>query len=413
MRRLSLVQWIVVGFVLGVLAGLIFGPSVNVVRPLGDLFVRLLSMIVIPLVFSSLAVGVTGITGVKFGRILGKTFFYYYATAICSIVIGLILAIVSGIGTGVDLGGAQAAQVSEPPPLSSVLLGMVPKNIVESASKGEMLPIIFFALLFGAAIGAAGEMAEPVKKVLEAISETMYKLVALVMHYAPVGVFCLIASTVGTQGAKVLGPLALLVVLVYIGCILQVVLVYAGFLRVFGQVRPFKYLWAVREAALVAFTTCSSSGTLPVTMRAVESTGVSKAVSGFVLPVGATVNMDGTALYQAVCAVFLARAFGVPIGPAQLVTIGLTAIMASIGTAGVPGAGMIMLTMVLSAIGVPLEGVGIIAGIDRILDMARTSVNVIDDSVAAALVAKTEGEVLKEEYLARRISPPSGVSAER
>lgn len=400
MRRFNLVQWIFGGFVLGVIVGLIAGPSANAIRPFGDLFVRLLSMLVVPLVFSSLAVGVTGLTGAKFGRVLGKTLVYYYATAVCSIAIGLILAFATGVGSGVTLGALKAPEIAKPPAMSSVLLNIVPKNIAESLSKGDMLQIIFFALVLGAAMGAAGSVAEPLRAALEALAETMYKVVKMVMYYAPVGVFCLIASTVGTQGPKILGPLALLVVLVYVGCFLQVAIVYTAFLRFFGRIKPLKYLWAIREAALVAFTTCSSSGTLPVTMRAVEATGVSKAVSGFVLPVGATVNMDGTALYQAVCAVFLARAFGVPMGGAQAVIIGVTALLASIGTAGVPGAGMIMLSMVLSAIGVPLEGIALIAGIDRILDMARTCVNVIDDTVAAVIVARTEGESLKEEFLA-------------
>ncbi len=402
MKRSRLVVYIFGGFVLGIIAGLILGPKAEWLRPFGTFFIRLLSMLVVPLIFSTLAVGVSGIGGVKLGRMFAKTFVYYYATAVCSVIIGLLLANAFRLGVGVSLGELAKVEPKLPPPFSQIVLEIVPTNVIDAAARGTALQVIFFALVFGVAMGMAGQAADPLKKAIEGLAEAMYRVVDIVLYYAPVGVFALIAWTVGSFGAAVLAPFAVLIFVVYLGCVLQVGIVYSAFLRFIGGIRPLRYLSRIREAALVAFTTCSSSGTLPVTMRVAQETGVSKATAGFVLPMGATINMDGTGLYQAVAAVFLANAFGVHLGMAQYVMIGVTAILASIGTAGVPGSGLIMLTMVLTTVGVPLEGLALIAGIDRILDMARTSVNVVDDTVAAALVAVTEKEEVDPDLLVRR-----------
>ncbi|MEW6227423.1 MAG: dicarboxylate/amino acid:cation symporter [Bacillota bacterium] len=401
-KRSRLVLYIFVGFLLGIVAGLILGPKAEWLKPFGTFFIRLLSMLVVPLIFTTLAVGVSGVGGIKLGRMFAKTFFYYYATAICSVIIGLLLASAFRLGVGLSLGELAKVEPKLPPPFSQVLLEIVPTNVVDAAARGSALQVIFFALVFGVAMGMAGQAAEPIKKAIEGLAEAMYRVVDIVLYYAPVGVFALIAWTVGNFGAKVLAPFAVLIFVVYLGCIVQVGVVYSAFLRFLGGIRPLRYLYRIREAALVAFTTCSSSGTLPVTMRVVQETGISKATAGFVLPMGATINMDGTGLYQAVCAVFLANAFGIHLGIGQYVMIGITAILASIGTAGVPGSGLIMLTMVLSAVGVPLEGLALIAGIDRVLDMARTCVNVVDDTVAAALVGVTEKEGVDPDILVQR-----------
>ncbi|MDI7248347.1 MAG: dicarboxylate/amino acid:cation symporter [Bacillota bacterium] len=401
MKKQRLVLYIFVGFLLGIVAGLILGPKAEWLKPFGTFFIRLLSMLVVPLIFSTLAVGVAGVGGIKLGRMMAKTFFYYYATAICSVIIGLLLANAFRLGVGLSLGELANVEPKLPPPFSQIVLELVPTNVVDAAARGSALQIIFFAIVFGVAMGTAGQAADPIKKAIEGLAEAMYRVVDIVLYYAPVGVFALMAWTVGNFGAKVLAPFALLIFVVYLGCILQVGIVYSAFLRFLGGIRPLHYLYRIREAALVAFTTCSSSGTLPVTMRVVQGAGISKATAGFVLPMGATVNMDGTGLYQAVCAVFLANAFGIHLGFSQYILLAVTAILASIGTAGVPGSGLIMLTMVLSAVGVPLEGLALIAGIDRILDMARTCVNVVDDTVAAALVGATEKEEVDPDLLVR------------
>ena len=316
----------------------------------------------------------------------------------CAIVLGLIIAGVSGVGIGMELGELKAMEVKTAPPLADVLLNIIPTNPLKGMAEGEVLQIIFFAIVFGMAMGAVGKVVDPLRRFFESVAETMYKLVGYVLWVGPIGVFALMWWTVGTYGLSVLKPFALVIVLVYIGTALQVFLVYAGLLRGFG-IRPLHYLNKIKEAPIFAFTTCSSSATLPITMRVTKDAGVSVSTSGFVLPMGATVNMDGTALYQAVTAVFLANAFGIHLTIGHMVIIGVTALLASIGTAGVPGAGLIMLTMVLAAVGIPIEGIALIAGIDRILDMARTAVNVTDDATAAVLVAKTEGESLPKDLL--------------
>lgn len=401
MKRLGVLEWILIGFVAGIIAGAIVGPPIGVIKPLGTLFVSLLKMLIVPLIFSVLVVGVSSFTGVKLGRMFGKTFFFYYFTGLCAISIGLIVASVSGVGMGMELGELKKMAVKEAPPFKDVLLNIVPKNPIKALAEGNVLQIIFFAIVFGMSIGAAGRAADSVKAFFEGVAEVMYKLVGYVLWYGPIGVFALMAWTVGTYGLSVLKPFAYLIILVYISTAIMVFFVYGGLLRAFG-IRPYRFFNKIKEAPIFAFTTCSSSATLPVTMRVVKATGVSDATCSFVLPLGSTINMDGTAIYQALAAVFLANAFGIQLGFGHYVLIGVTALLASIGTAGVPGAGLIMLSMVLAAIGVPIEGIAIIAGVDRIMDMPRTAVNIVDDSTAAVLIAKTEGEPLPDDLLAAK-----------
>ncbi len=392
MRRWGPTQWILVAFAVGVVAGLILGPDAAALRPLGDLLMNLLRMLVVPLIFSSLAAAMAGIGGAKLGRMFGKTFLYYYATAIAAVTIGLVLAIVTRVGTGMALGELVAPTIAEPPRLVDLLLGIVPINPIDAMARGAMLPTIFFAIMVGIATGMAGKVSEPVRNGLQAIAEVMYKMVTLVMWYAPLGVFGFIAWTVGRFGLDVLAPFAVLILIVYLGMALQALLIYGGLLRFIGKINPWRLLARVKEAPLFAFATCSSAATLPVTMRVTTAAGISPTTAGFVLPIGATLNMDGTAMYQMISAVFIANAFGIELTAGHYFTMALTAILASIATAGVPGAGLIMLTMVLKAVGLPLEGIALIAGIDRILDMARTSINVTDDIAAAAMVGVWEGE---------------------
>lgn len=398
MKRLGVLEWILIGFAAGIVAGAIVGPPIGVIKPLGTLFVSLLKMLIVPLIFSVLVVGVSSFTGEKLGRMFGKTFFFYYFTGLCAICIGLIVAVVSGVGTGMELGELKKMAVKEAPPFKDVLLNIVPTNPIKALAEGKVLQIIFFAIVFGMSIGAAGRAADSVKAFFEGVAEVMYKLVGYVLWYGPIGVFALMAWTVGTYGLSVLKPFAYLIILVYISTAIMVFFVYGGLLRAFG-IRPYHFFNKIKEAPIFAFSTCSSSATLPVTMRVVKAAGVSDGTCSFVLPLGSTINMDGTAIYQALAAIFLANAFGIQLGFGHYVLIGVTALLASIGTAGVPGAGLIMLSMVLAAVGIPIEGIAIIAGVDRIMDMPRTAVNIVDDATAAVLIAKTEGEPLPDDLL--------------
>lgn len=288
------------------------------------------------------------------------------------------------------------ATTREAKPLVDVILDIFPSNPIASMVNANMLQIIVFALFFGVACIMAGEKGKKISDFFENIAEVMYKVTHMVMSFAPYGVFALIAGTAAKFGIAILAPFAKVIAAVYIGCVLHAFIVYSGMISMFCKRSPLWYFRGIQEAAITAFVTRSSSGTLPVTLSNVrDNLGVSEGVSAFVLPLGATINMDGTALYQGVCALFVAQAFNVPLTLQMQIGIVITATLASVGTAGVPGAGLIMLTLVLTSVGLPIEGIALVAGIDVILDAARTCINVMGDTAVCAVVAATEGEELK------------------
>lgn len=393
-NAIPLWQKILAGLVLGLIVGLVFGPAAAKLKPIGTAFIAGIKMLIVPLVFVSLVCGVTSMRDpAKMGRVGVKTIGLYLCTTAVAIAIGLGLGTVMNMGAGVGMESAKAVAPKAAPSIADMLLALIPTNPIEAMSSGNVLQVIVFAILLGLAINMSGKAGETVRNGFESLAEVIYKLTAIVIWFAPFGVFALMAWTAGTYGLDLLLPLAMVIVAVYLGCLIHAFVVYGGALWAMG-LNPLLFFKGVAEAAAVAFTTTSSSGTLPVSMTcARKNLGVSDSVSGFVLPLGATVNMDGTALYQGVCALFVAQVFGVQLSGGDYVTIILTATLASIGTAGVPGAGLIMLSLVLTSVGLPLEGVAIIAGIDRILDMARTCLNVVGDSMVATLVAKSEGEL--------------------
>jgi len=395
---MKLFQKVLIGFVLGAILGAIWGPGIVWIKPVGTIFISLLKMLIIPLIFSTLVVGVASIAEPKkLGRVAGKTIAYYLVTTAFAIIIGLLLGNIFQPGAGMNLVlEGPAKEAAGAPSLINTIVNLIPKNPVGAMAEGKVLQVIVFALFFGYAMTKAGEKGKAVLKFFEGFAETMYKLTGTVMGFAPYGVFALIATTVGTHGLSVLVPFAKLIFAVYLGVIIHAVVIYSGMTTIIAKMSPVKFFKGFSEASLLAFSTCSSSATLPVSMRvAQDNLGVSPTISSFVQPLGATINMDGTALYQGVCALFVAQAYGIHLGFGAQLTILLTALLASIGTAGVPGAGLVMLTMVLTSVGLPLEGVALIAGIDRILDMARTSLNVTGDAACAVVVAKTEGELVE------------------
>lgn len=394
---------------LALTAGLIIGVALNMsgnadiatsIKPVGDLFIRGIKMLIVPLIFVSLVTGVASLQNLStMGRISIKTFVLYLATTAVAITIGLGLAVLFQPGVGVDLGTAAAVSAKTAPTLTETILGLVPTNPVAAFAEGNVLQIIVFAIFVGLAITLAGEAAKPVRAFFDSAAEVMYKLTSIIISFAPYGVFALMVWVAGAYGMDVLAPLAKVIALVYVGCVVHAALVYAGLIKFVARLNPVRYFQGSIEPVMVAFTSTSSSGTLPVTMMSAErNLGVSRSVSSFVLPLGATINMDGTALYQGVCAVFIAQAYGVDLTTGQYLTIVLTATLASIGTAGVPGAGLIMLSLVLASVGLPLEGVAIIAGIDRILDMARTALNVAGDCAVSCVIARSEGELDEKTY---------------
>ncbi|SHG43216.1 dicarboxylate/amino acid:cation symporter [Ornithinibacillus halophilus] len=386
------VYQIVGAFVLAIIIGLIFGERASYVQPLGDLFLNLIKFIIVPLILSTIIVGVTSAGDVKkLGRLGGKTISYYLVTSFAAISIGLVVAYIISPGTGLDVTVEEEASAPETQSVIDTILNIIPTNPIESLATGNILQIIFFAIFLGIGIKLVGEKARPVERFFEGLAEIMYKITGLVMKLVPIGIFGLLAPIVGEYGAAVLLPLIKLILAVLIACIIHAAVVYSIGVKSLGKLSPVQFFKGIFPAATVAFSTCSSSGTLPVTMKNTqENLGVSKDTSSFVLPLGATINMDGTAIYQGVAVVFIAQYFGESLSFAQILTVALIATLASIGTAGVPGAGMVMLTMVLAAVNLPLEGIALIAGVDRILDMMRTSVNVMGDASASVVVDASE-----------------------
>jgi Na+/H+-dicarboxylate symporter len=394
--KINFLTQIFIAFVLAVILGAIVGPPIEVVSPLGDAFLRLIQFIIAPLILATLVVGVAGHGDLKrVGRMGGKTVAYYLVTSAIAISLGLGMGFLFSPGEGVDIPAESidesAAETEGTDGIVDTLLNIIPTNPFESLVEGNILQIIFFALFLGIAISAVGEKARPVLTFFEGFSEVMFKITGLVIMLAPIGVFGLVAPIIGTHGLGVLLPLLQVILAMIVACVIHVVITYGIAVKTLGGLNPITFIKGIAPAAIFAFSSASSAGTLPLTIKnTTENLGVSKGTSSFVLPLGATINMDGTAIYQGVAVVFIAQFYGVDLSAMQLLTVVLIATLASIGTAGVPGAGLIMLTLVLTNIGLPLEGIALIAGIDRILDMFRTSVNVIGDASAAVIVDRKE-----------------------
>jgi proton glutamate symport protein len=415
LSKLQLYTKILIGLLLGIICGILanrWGFSdfiLTYIKPVGFLFIRLISMVVIPLVFASLLVGTASLSDIrKLGRMGAKTVAYYLCTTIIAISIGLLLANTLRPGTGLSQdvrtrlsesttqdADARIEAAREKPTVTDVLLNIIPTNPIRAFVEGKMLQIIFFALLTGICLTLIpADRSEPVVNFFEGVNGVIIQMVHIIMKIAPYGVFALVSAVVADFGLEVLFLLLKYSIVVIVGLVLHVAIVYSLAIKLFGRQKIKTFFSGIRPAQLIAFSTGSSSATLPVTMECTErDLGVSREICSFVLPLGATVNMDGTALYQGVSAVFIAQVFGMGLTVAQQLTIVLTATLASIGTSGTPGAGVITLAIVLKSIGVPLEGIAIILGAERILDMCRSVVNVTGDASCAVVVASTEGEL--------------------
>lgn len=402
-RWMAIPLWlqILLSMIVGILVGIGMGDKAVYLKPIGTIFVNTIKMLIVPLVFCSLIVGITSMQDTaRMGRIGFKSFAFYLCTTSIAISVGLGVGYLIKPGAGLSLQAAVSAEpIKEVPSLIDTLVDIVPTNPVAALANGQILQVIIFAVALGIALVLIGEHGKPAIRVFESLAEAMYKLTDMVMKLAPYGVFGLMAWVAGEYGMQMLLPLIKVIVAVYLGCFLHIVGFYSFVLKFFARLSPVQFFKGISNAMIVAYTTSSSAGTLPISMKcASEYLGVNKKISSFVLPLGTTINMDGTALYQGVTALFVAQAFGIDLTWVDYLTIVLTATLASIGTAGVPGAGLVMLTLVLTTVGLPLEGVALIAGVDRILDMARTVVNVSGDLVATTIIAKSENELDVEHY---------------
>ena len=409
--QLQLHSKILLGLLLGIGAGVAAAPLgwsdevSTYVKPVGQAFLQLISMAVVPLVFASLVTGVAGTNDVRrLGRVGGKTILYYLSTTAIAISFGLVLANTLEPGAGLsEVDRARLLQAGdsedvgelltrEPPSLSETLLNVIPQNPVRALADGNMLQVIFFALLLGIALTTIPrEKGGPVIAFFDGLNEAMIAMIHMIMKLAPYGVFALSASIVGQFGLAILMLLLKYALVVILGLVLYMVTTFSLIVRFFSNMGIREFFRGIRPAQLIAFSTSSSSATLPVTIQcAQDNLGVPKEIASLTLPLGATINMDGTALYQGVSAIFIAQVYGLDLGFGQQLTIILTATLASIGTAGVPAAGIMMLAIVLRSIGMPLEGIALIFGIERILDMCRTVVNVTGDACCAVVVSATE-----------------------
>ena len=406
---MNLTRKVLIALVAGILLGLllnIFGlntPGGGVDRYLimglfhtvGTLFVNALKMLVVPLVLFSLIPGIVGIGDIKLlGRVGGKSFALYLSTTALAIATAILLAGLFGIGKGMSIETTSNFDGRSAPPVSEVLINIVPSNPIAAMAGGDMLSVIFFAIVFGISLLAVAREANDVINVIEQLNLVMMKMVNLVMHFAPYAVFCLIAKAMALLGFDLLKELigyvlVLIIVLLFHGYVSLMVI-----LRVFSGLNPVVFMKKIRTAQLFAFSTASSGATIPVTMRTVQTRmGVDRSVSSFTVPFGATINMDGTAMMQGVATVFIANIYGVGLGISGYLIVIIMAVLASIGTAAVPGVGLVMLTLVFNQVGLPVEGIGLILGVDRLLDMVRTAVNVTGDAVVSTVVAKSEDKI--------------------
>jgi len=398
--RLKLHWQILIALVLAVLLGYFFPASVKGLSWMGDVFLRSLKMVIIPLIFSSITSGVTSIgSGRSLGRIGIKTLGYYISTSLMAILTGLLLVNLIRPGVGVQLGFTEEAAVPEGAQgeISDIFLRIIPENILDAMARGDVLPVIFFAILTGFFISRVEEgYRVQLTTFFEGLFEVMMKITMFVVRFTPLGILGIVSREVARNADKlgeIAGSMALYMVTVLLALAIHATFTLPAIVRFAGRANPLKHFRNMATPLLTAFSTASSSATLPLTMEAVEhKSGVSNKISSFTLPLGATINMDGTALYECVAVMFISQVYGIELTLAQQMIVVITALLASIGAAGIPMAGLVMMTVVMTAVNLPLEGIGLILAVDMLLDMSRTAVNVWSDSCAAVTIARSEGE---------------------
>ena len=401
MKKISLSNWILIGMILGLIVGLFLNFFVtdpfiknivlmdNIFYLGGTLFIKLMKMLVVPLVFCSIVVGAASISDIKkIGVIGGRTIFIYLITTALAVTIALTIGALIQPGAGLDMVvPAQTSNVTLNQTMTDTILNMIPDNPFSSLSTGDMLPVIIFGLLIGVILAKLKEETQIVSDFFSQGNHIMMELTSLVMKFAPIGVFCLMARTFGGLGFSGMLPLAKYVLCVLIGLAIQAFLVYPSLLVLFTRLNPLRFFRQFFSVMFFAFSSSTSNATIPLNLEKLSEMGVSPEISSFTVPLGATINMDGTAIMQGCAVMFAAQAYGIDLGMSGLLIVIFTAVMASIGTAGVPSVGLVTLTMVFNSVGLPVEAIGIIFGIDHILDMFRTAVNVTGDAICTLIVS--------------------------
>lgn len=409
--RLSMGWQIMIGLALGIICGLIFYQNkgaITVMQSLGTIFIRLIQMIVMPIVVSCLTVGIANIGDIrKLGRIGGKTLIYFEVLTTIALILGIVMANITHPGSFIDIHKLHATDISQYMSTAKsaehssgfwpLILSIIPTNIFKSMSDGDMMPVILFSVLFGLGIAAVGEKAKILIDVLNAVSEVMFKVTNWVMKFAPIGVFGLIGMTIAEMGISALLPLGLFIVIAYVTMLIFIIVVLGITAHIF-HLRYWKTMRAILDEIVLAFTTASSEVTLPRLMKKTHEMGVSKGITAFVIPTGYTFNLDGSAIYQSLAAIFLAQAYGLHLSISHQITLLVVLMITSKGMAGVPGASFVVLLASVSTIGVPMAGLTFIAGIDRFVDMGRTAVNVVGNSIATFVIGESEGALDREKY---------------
>ncbi|THB83908.1 glutamate/aspartate:proton symporter GltP [Pantoea allii] len=410
--KISLAWQILTALVLGIVVGAVLHNQpdnrewlvTNVLSPAGDIFIHLIKMIVVPIVISSLIVGIAGVGDAKkLGRIGVKTILYFEVITTIAIVVGITLANVFQPGTGIDMSTLATVDISKyeattaevqggPHSLVTTILSLIPQNIFASMAKGDMLPIIFFSVLFGLGLSSLpSEQRDPLVNLFRGISEAMFKVTHMIMRYAPVGVFALIAVTIANFGFASLWPLAKLVLLVYAAILFFAFVVLGGVAR-FCKLRITTLMLILKDELILSYSTSSSETVLPRIMEKMEAYGAPKAITSFVVPTGYSFNLDGSTLYQSIAAIFIAQLYGIDLSLTDEIVLVLTLMVTSKGIAGVPGVSFVVLLATLGSVGIPLEGLAFIAGVDRIMDMARTALNVVGNALAVLVIARWENQ---------------------
>lgn len=409
MKKIGLAIQILIGLILGIIVGAMFygNPAVaSYLQPFGDIFIRLIKMIVVPIVFSSLVVGVAGVGDIKqVGKIGGKTILYFELVTTVAIIIGLVIANLAHPGTGINIEQLSTVSIdsymntandASKHSFISTFVNIVPTNIFDSLAKGDLLPVIFFSVMFGLGVASIGEKGKPVLSFFQGVADAMFWVTNQIMKLAPLGVFGLIGVTVSKFGVASLIPLGKLIITVYVAMILFVFIVLGSVAKISGT-SIVKLIRILKDELILAYTTASSEAVLPKLMEKMEKFGCPKAIASFVVPTGYSFNLDGSTLYQAIAALFIAQIYGIHLPIATQINLVLVLMLTSKGMAGVPGASFVVLLATVGSVGIPVEGVAFIAGIDRILDMARTAVNVIGNSLAVVVISKWERKYNKKE----------------
>ena len=410
--KISLATQILIGLILGVIVGAVFYGNANIqgyLQPIGDIFLNLIKMIVVPIIISTLIVGVAGTGDMKqLGRLGGKTLIYFEIITTIAIIVGLLAANIVQPGAGINMNELEQTDISsyvdtanaeeEKSPMQ-IIVDVVPKNIINAMAEGDMLAIIFFSVLFGLGVAAIGERGRPVLAFFQGVADTMFWVTNLVMKFAPFGVFALIGITVSKFGLSSLIPLGKLAILVYVAMIFFIVVVLGITAKIFG-INIFKLMQLIKGEMLLAFSTSSSETVLPRIIEKTEKMGAPRDIVSLVIPTGYSFNLDGSTLYQAIAALFIAQMYGINLSIGEQITLVLVLMVTSKGIAGVPGVSFVVLLATLGTVGIPVEGLAFIAGIDRILDMGRTVVNVVGNTLAALVIAKWEKRFDDEKFAA-------------